>query len=349
VLAERERDVKKERCEVSNENHTVRVHPTGMIFEGKCAVRGAACSAAVGIAPITAVRVEGTAETVNVCRACFEEQVDSRMWVVREVVRDNVQTAARVMQEKLDGLTAERDEARKALIEVTQKYVDAEARAAAVPPETAALYAQAAREVVVKGTDYEEKPDADNGFSASFRKTLSEGKYTCWAVNLTEEQIKTVLWAVGEFACRARDDDFVPVAMDADPPKVATWKLNHPRQLAALRILVQMRTSKRPTFDEALDTIRDSRALMDVLHLAKNIHIPLEPLTMPTTEPTPVTHEYPDVYDCGSWPAHGTEHGKDLPTICNELHAKGREVVQAWDHHGDGNRGWTVLHRARAK
>ena len=182
-------------------------------------------------------------------------------------------------------------------------------------------------------------------FAALRRENLA----TLAGWNLTEEQIKTVLWAVGEFACRARDDDFVPVAMDADPPKVATWKLNHPRQLAALRILVQMRTSKRPTFDEALDTIRDSRALMDVLHLAKNIHIPLEPLTMPTTEPTPVTHEYPDVYDCGSWPAHGTEHGKDLPTICNELHAKGREVVQAWDHHGDGNRGWTVLHRARAK
>ena len=227
---------------MSNENHTVRVHPTGMIFEGKCAVRGAACSAAVGIAPITAVRVEGTAETVNVCRACFEEQVDSRMWVVREVVRDNVQTAARVMQEKLDGLTAERDEARKALIEVTQKYVDAEARAAAVPPETAALYAQAAREVVVKGTAYD--TDAKAPF---FKGTSPE-----------------VRLFAGETAA-------------------------------------------------------------------------------------PVTHEYPDVYDCGSWPAHGTEHGKDLPTICNELHAKGREVVQAWDHHGDGNRGWTVLHRARAK
>ena len=254
---------------MSNENHTVRVHPTGMIFEGKCAVRGAACSAAVGIAPITAVRVEGTAETVNVCRACFEEQVDSRMWVVREVVRDNVQTAARVMQEKLDGLTAarvmqekldgltaerdaargerdaargERDETRRALIEVTQKYVDAEARAAAVPPETAALYAQAAREVVVKGTAYD--TDAKAPF---FKGTSPE-----------------VRLFAGETAA-------------------------------------------------------------------------------------PVTHEYPDVYDCGSWPAHGTEHGKDLPTICNELHAKGREVVQAWDHHGDGNRGWTVLHRARAK
>jgi hypothetical protein len=40
-------------------------------------------------------------------------------------------------------------------------------------------------------------------FSDDFRKRLELGKYTRWAVNLTEPHLEALLWMVGEFGCRA--------------------------------------------------------------------------------------------------------------------------------------------------
>jgi hypothetical protein len=45
-------------------------------------------------------------------------------------------------------------------------------------------------------------------FSDEFKEKLSHGKYTRWAVNLTEEHLHAVLWQLGEFACRA--DSVIP-------------------------------------------------------------------------------------------------------------------------------------------
>jgi hypothetical protein len=40
-------------------------------------------------------------------------------------------------------------------------------------------------------------------FSEEFRERLRLGKYSRWAVNLTESQLEAILWMVGEFGYRA--------------------------------------------------------------------------------------------------------------------------------------------------
>jgi hypothetical protein len=44
---------------------------------------------------------------------------------------------------------------------------------------------------------------ADPVFSEPFRQQLAQGKYTDWAAALTEEEVRCVLWLVGEFNARA--------------------------------------------------------------------------------------------------------------------------------------------------
>ncbi len=79
-------------------------------------------------------------------------------------------------------------------------------------------------------------------FTATFREVLRLGKYSQWAADFTEEQIRTVLWAVGEFACRGGGFNGT----------------HHPRQTAALEILGRMHGRNPPTFEEALKIIRDA-------------------------------------------------------------------------------------------
>ena len=40
-------------------------------------------------------------------------------------------------------------------------------------------------------------------FSVEFRRRLQFGKYTKWAIDLTEDQMEALLWAVGEYGCRS--------------------------------------------------------------------------------------------------------------------------------------------------
>lgn len=84
----------------------------------------------------------------------------------------------------------------------------------------------------------------------TFRKELSLGKYTRWAENLTEDQLAAVLWAVGEFACRASETDAAS----------SQWNINHPRQIGALKILVKARRVGHGGIglEAALQMIRDS-------------------------------------------------------------------------------------------
>ena len=40
-------------------------------------------------------------------------------------------------------------------------------------------------------------------FSMEFREKIRFGKYSRWAVDLTEEQLPALFWAVGEYGYRA--------------------------------------------------------------------------------------------------------------------------------------------------
>ena len=42
-------------------------------------------------------------------------------------------------------------------------------------------------------------------FSPEFRKKLRFGKYTSWAIDLTEDQLEALFWALGEYGYRASD------------------------------------------------------------------------------------------------------------------------------------------------
>ena len=42
-------------------------------------------------------------------------------------------------------------------------------------------------------------------FSPEYRKRLKYGKYTRWAVDLTEDQLEALFWAIGEYGYRASD------------------------------------------------------------------------------------------------------------------------------------------------
>ena len=44
---------------------------------------------------------------------------------------------------------------------------------------------------------------ANLAFSKSFRKKIALGKYTSWAVDLTEDSLETLLWMAGEFGYRS--------------------------------------------------------------------------------------------------------------------------------------------------
>ncbi len=96
-------------------------------------------------------------------------------------------------------------------------------------------------------------------FNEALKKELNQGKYTSWAENLTEQQLLAVLWAVGEFAGRASEDDVGPEEGDKLAPGHMTWQINHPRQVAALQILIKSRHRRLNTLEEALEMIRNVR------------------------------------------------------------------------------------------
>lgn len=106
--------------------------------------------------------------------APFADDVESLTTRLLPLVMDPV--ARGVLEDIQQGrsssvrLARERDEARTALVEITHRYVDAEARAAAVPPELAAMCGQAAREVIVKDTPLEEPPLTDAQIQAAIDK-----------------------------------------------------------------------------------------------------------------------------------------------------------------------------------
>lgn len=295
----------------------------------------------------------------------------------------------------------------------------------------------------------------------NFRTKLRQGKYTSWAENISFDQLQAVLWAVGEFACRAREEDYTAEGFETQGH--ATWEIHHPRQSGALKILIHARRRPGIGLDAAQQMIREANArrpappassvspternpdhnysdngrcsrckgplkwggppraefwcevcrvghhpgprdaeptppatpvrlgmhtFSDSFSDSKRAddkdicaccgchrddlhHFAPAPPEPPAPSAPPKRHKYvgyegtcldcnrgllddihiaasePVVgpYECGRWPSQSlSKHGKDLPTICNELHARGREVVQAFPQ-DDG--GWGVLHRAR--
>jgi hypothetical protein len=90
-------------------------------------------------------------------------------------------------------------------------------------------------------------------FSEEFRQRLKLGKYTRWAVDLTEQQLEPVLWMVGEYGYRSQPVlNFLKHHRDE-----SAWNQEgFSRALLALETLLRIVGGDRPDLDEVTHRVR---------------------------------------------------------------------------------------------
>jgi hypothetical protein len=86
-------------------------------------------------------------------------------------------------------------------------------------------------------------------FSPEFRERLRLGKYSRWAVDLTEDQLEAVLWIVGEYGYRA---------FHVLPLLTGLWhEEGSGRAVLALESLFRVVGGDRPSLDISTQRVRD--------------------------------------------------------------------------------------------
>lgn len=86
-------------------------------------------------------------------------------------------------------------------------------------------------------------------FSPEFRERLRLGKYSRWAMNLTEAQLEAVIWMVGEYGFRA---------YHVLPPLAALWgKEGSGRAVLALESLFRVVGGDQPDWETSSQRVRD--------------------------------------------------------------------------------------------
>lgn len=100
-----------------------------------------------------------------------------------------------------------------------------------------------------------------NVFSGEFRERLKLGKYTSWAEDLSEEQLRMVLSFVGEFGIRASEllgDDvgrmFAQIR-DMDRGAAGAPYAGDTRRDGALRVLAHFVHGRRPTAEQVREIV----------------------------------------------------------------------------------------------
>jgi len=91
-------------------------------------------------------------------------------------------------------------------------------------------------------------------FLEEFRKSLARGKYTKWAKDLTEDEFKALLWAVGEYGYRA--SNLLKVLHQHSP---ADSFLTPARGVLALKVLADFANGKTITLDPLFERIQEVR------------------------------------------------------------------------------------------
>jgi hypothetical protein len=94
-------------------------------------------------------------------------------------------------------------------------------------------------------------------FSEEFRRRLALGKYTRWAVNLTEDQLEVILWMVGEFGCRAPR---VLKLLKSQRDEVGWKSVGFSRARLALETLCRVHGGDRIVLDQATQRFREMLA-----------------------------------------------------------------------------------------
>lgn len=91
-------------------------------------------------------------------------------------------------------------------------------------------------------------------FSDEFRQRLAHGKYTNWAVDLTEEHLEGLLWMVGEYAHRA---GLVLVLLDKHKDEFSFQDEGFARANLALHTISRIVDGKTLDVNEATRRIRE--------------------------------------------------------------------------------------------
>jgi hypothetical protein len=89
-----------------------------------------------------------------------------------------------------------------------------------------------------------------------FHDRLKLGKYTRWAAHLTDDQLEGLLWALGEYGCRAsvRGEEFQRLL------ECARESAPHPRAVAGLRLALEFAGGRHRTLGEVQAEIRAALA-----------------------------------------------------------------------------------------
>ena len=85
-----------------------------------------------------------------------------------------------------------------------------------------------------------------------FNEKIRLGKYTRWAKGMTEDQLEGLLWAVGEFGCRAS----IPLEVLSKHPVDDVFA--HARAVTGLKIIADFARGEFITRDEVRHVMREA-------------------------------------------------------------------------------------------
>ncbi|MBI3409727.1 MAG: hypothetical protein HY040_15410 [Planctomycetes bacterium] len=91
-------------------------------------------------------------------------------------------------------------------------------------------------------------------FSDEFRHGLAKGEYTNWAVDLTEEDLQSLLWTIGEYGFRA---PLVLKLLEEHKGEIWWQDEGFARAKVALEILFHIVDGKRMSIDDVTQRIRE--------------------------------------------------------------------------------------------
>ena len=98
-------------------------------------------------------------------------------------------------------------------------------------------------------------------FSDDDRRRLAFGKYTRWAENLTEPQLMTLLWMIGEYGARSFR---LMEWLDRHEATLATDSVAYARLRMALESIADIVHGKDVSLDEAIQRARETITRLDM-------------------------------------------------------------------------------------
>jgi hypothetical protein len=93
-------------------------------------------------------------------------------------------------------------------------------------------------------------------FSKQFRERIAKYKYARWAVDLTEDDLEALLWAVGEYGIRS--EKVLPVLQSHLPRDPVA----HARAVFALEVLAELVRGHHTSVDRYCERARERQSCL---------------------------------------------------------------------------------------